>query len=94
MKTQFPELSDRVSFIQADIEELKTKVTFQPDVIIIYYTLCAINSQNGKFIQFFQEIKSIASSRCQIIIEEEYPIDYVKGNGNKAQHLWANQSIE
>lgn len=89
--SQYPSVKDRVMFIQADFIDIENKLPFKPDVVILHYTLCAINAKSGRFIEVLDKIKNIAAPNAFILIEEEYPIDKVNSKSPQLQQLWAEQ---
>ncbi len=89
--SQYPDLSDRTKFLQADLPDLPHKLPFSPDLVIIHYTLCAINAKSGRFLEALSILQQIAAPNALFLIEEEFPLNHITQNSPKAAHLWAEQ---
>ncbi|MHA1611398.1 MAG: class I SAM-dependent methyltransferase [Promethearchaeota archaeon] len=86
--SQFPEMEGRLSFIQTDATELSSIQPNSIDIIIVDYTLCAINSISGKYLDALNRFKDVLKPNGFLLLEEEFPIDSPKG---KEYPLWKMQ---
>ncbi len=86
--SQFPDMEERLSFIQTDATELLSIKPNSVDILIVDYTLCAINSISGKFLDALNKFKEVLKPNGLLLLEEEFPIDSPKG---KEHPLWKMQ---
>ncbi|MHA1673831.1 MAG: class I SAM-dependent methyltransferase [Promethearchaeota archaeon] len=86
--SQFPAMKGRLSFIQTDAAELLSIKPNSVDILIVDYTLCAINSIPGKFLDALNKFKEVLKPNGILLLEEEFPIDSPKG---KEHPLWKMQ---
>ncbi|MHA1520394.1 MAG: class I SAM-dependent methyltransferase [Promethearchaeota archaeon] len=86
--SQYPIMKDRLSFIQTDATELLSIEPNSIDIIIVDYTMCAINSISGKYLDALNRFKDVLKPNGLLLLEEEFPIDSPKG---KEYPMWKMQ---
>lgn len=64
----------KVSFIQTDACELKSILANSVDIIVVDYTICAINTITGKIPLCFSRWIEVMKPGGLLFIEEEFPI--------------------
>lgn len=82
------DVQKRIKFIQSDATELNSIPNESIDIIIVNYTLCAINSVIGKLTLAISRFYNLLKSGGILLIEEEYPIDSAK---TENQLIWADK---
>ncbi|TFH26273.1 MAG: class I SAM-dependent methyltransferase, partial [Promethearchaeota archaeon] len=85
---QFPAMKGRLSFIQTDATELLSIESNSIDILVVDYTLCAINSIPGKYTDALSRFKDVLKPNGLLLLEEEFPIGSPPG---KDHPLWKMQ---
>ncbi len=82
------DLQKQIQFIKADATQLESIPNESIDIIIVNYTLCAINSVCGKLPIALNRFYHLLKPQGILLIEEEFPIDWAK---NDNQKIWADK---
>ncbi|UYP48473.1 hypothetical protein NEF87_004758 [Candidatus Lokiarchaeum ossiferum] len=84
----FMNVQNRITFIQSDATDLNSIPNESIDIIIVNYTLCAINSIIGKLTMAINRFFHLLKPGGILLIEEEYPIESAK---TENQCIWADK---
>ena len=82
------EVQNRIKFVQSDAAHLFSLPYESVDVIVVNYTLCAVNSIIGKLTLALTRFYQLLKPGGILLIEEEYPIDCASSEN---QMIWADK---